>query len=159
MDRFPKEHEVELVKLAFSAESIIQDGWGESKAREALSDLTLPFKHVMGVEWCERHLWIEDDEAEESRDIEDAMVFASQVYAEVTVEQWKALASKWLIDLEAGEVLPENVEQTLGIMTAEGVVPAVSIPGMDEGYGYGGYEPALIVSLYVAVLLKEGVEA
>jgi hypothetical protein len=74
----------------------------------------------------------------------------------LSVEEWIQLADAYCIELE-GRAVPERHTPTMGIITVEGLIPAVSIYGTDEGWNEGYYEPSLIASFYVAVLMKESV--
>lgn len=40
-------------------------------------------------------------------------------------------------------------------MTDTLTIPAVAVNGMDEGWGYGGHEPAVVSSFYVALAVTD----
>lgn len=96
-----------------------------------------------------------DGEITESEYDSDIKCFAGMVNVSLTVDQWLKVAENFILDLNDGEVIPDDVEDTLGILDSFGLIPAVSIPGIGEGWGYGGYEPSVMASLYVSVVLNK----
>lgn len=98
-----------------------------------------------------------NDVAAESEYDSSWEVYADKMAGMLTLEQWLRVADDLCMDLDEDAVVPDDAEQTLGSLTGEhGWIPAVSIPHLDEGWGSSRHEPALMISCYVSILVKDG---
>jgi hypothetical protein len=96
------------------------------------------------------------DEPEPSSFDVDVECFKGVAHGLVTLEEWLRIADGLLLDLGDDEVLPPgDVSPTMGILDPTGLLPAVSLSGTEEGFGYGGYEPRLVASFYIAITTHE----
>lgn len=158
----PQRDEVAWVRVFASCESVIQGGTvGEfvgseeadrssQLARNSLEDYFGGFNEVAGPA-----VWL-GDEPEASQYDSDLRVWAGSVDAMMTVDEWLSVAEHFGIEIDEGEILPpdDRLTLTLGILDHTGITPAVAIEGTDEGWGYGGYEPSLLASFYVALAMR-----
>jgi len=134
------------VEVWTSTDNERQQGWDRATRNDYLSRIT----DVVGKEWADA-----GDELEESEYDSDVVCWAGKVVADMTLDEWLQVASNLCIDHEDNQVLPDRVDDTMGVLTGQGIVPAVSIPGTDEGWGMGGYEPSIIASFYVSVMVHD----
>ena len=147
--------EVEAVRIGASVEVWLTDG--EGKARETLGDWLGAIRNALPEGDERRQLIDEGEEVEPSEHDSEVSCLAGQAHLTVTPQEWERIADGFCIDL-GGRSLPADIVPTLGILDEHGVTPAVAIPETDHGWGYGGYEPSIIASLYVAIGLREGVQ-
>lgn len=121
-------------------------------AREVMGRLT----SVVGEDAAD-HI---DDQLEPSEwNSELGYTFGGKWSGTLTVDQWLQVARNFCLDLDDDQVLPDDAQPTLGILDAGNLIPAVSIPGTDDGWSPdvwsdGYYSPVVITSLYVAVALN-----
>ena len=157
----PALEDISGVYVAVSCESLLQD-WKDIPSEQvadaiamdayrSLKDYFRPFASVRPELECT----VDPDHLEHSEHTGEAC-YAWQQDAFLSVEEWVQLADAYCIELD-GKAVPVSHVPTMGIITAEGLVPAVAIEGTDEGWNVGYYEPSLIASFYVAVLMKEPV--
>lgn len=101
--------------------------------------------------------WCDVDDCYVDSDYDSSMlVYAGKVAIDLTLEQWLRVADAFCMDLTDDQVLPDNIEPTMGSLTGEhGWIPAVRIPYLDEGWDDFSHQPALIVSMYVSILLHD----
>lgn len=141
-----------------------------ARARAAIRAYFLPLRDALDDD----RLDLIDDDAEDvvrSEYDSDVLAVEGSAHLTVTPDEWLAIADGWLLDLDwiddenggsyrtddraAIPALPDNIVPTLGILDETGVIPAVAIEGTDRGWGDGGYEPAMVASLYVALALHD----
>jgi hypothetical protein len=134
------------VEVWTSADDERRQGWDRATRDDYLSRLT----DVVGKEWADA-----GEAPEESEHDVDVLCWAGKVVADMTLAEWLQVANNLCIDIEDGQVLPDRVDDTMGVLTGQGVVPAVSIPGTDEGWNMGHYDPQVIASFYVSVMLHD----
>lgn len=155
----PALEDIAGVYVVVSCESLLQD-WKDIPSEEvadriamdayrSLKDYFKPFATVRPELECS----VDPDHLEHSEHTGEAC-YAWKQDAYLTVKEWVKLADAYCIDLE-GRAVPERHTYTMGIITADGLVPAVSIDGTDEGWNSGYYEPSLIASFYVAVMMED----
>lgn len=82
-------------------------------------------------------------------------VYAGKWAGMLTVDQWFAFADAHGLDIPDGGIIPDDAEPTMGSLTEHGLLPAVGIPHLGEGWGCYWHEPDVIVSCYVSVLVRE----
>lgn len=157
----PRLDQVGAVYLAVTCESLIDDdSWqlgdedGKAEAETiALGDLARYFGPLAAV----RQGWAVDLDYDHIHRSESGLPYRCytwQVGGYLTPEEWADVAAGYLLEL--GDLaLPEDHSQTMGIITEDGLIPAVAINGTDEGWNYGYHEPRLIASFYVALAVKE----
>ena len=172
----PKADEVSEVMLAISLESVINPRRedGEDFARRARNEYMERLRENLPESM--RDLVDTPEDSEETEHGIDADVFSGTFHGTVDVPTWLRIADGFCMDLDwvdehnqdgswAGRyrtddpteipILPDDIEPTMGILTAEGIIPSVAIPHTDEGWGDFMGEPDLIASFYVAIRLKE----
>lgn len=177
----PKASDVSEVMLAVSLESIVpriglasDQERNEHFAERARNDYMNRIRENLPEDM--RDLVDIPEELEESEYDSEWEVFSGTFHGTVDVETWLKIADGFCLDIdwideydEDGNwigryrtddhneipVLPYDIEPTMGILTAEGLIPSVAIPNTDEGWGDFMGEPDLIASFYVAVRLKE----
>lgn len=147
----PTPDQVDLVLVTISCESWITEGWGEERAYASLVDYFKPLTRVAGEEAAS----IGEEPVDSEYD--DQQCYAGTASAEMSVEEWLKVADGYCMTIEDCEVLPDDeyLVPTMGVITLDGVIPAVAIQGTDQGWGYGGYEPALIASFYVSMAARQ----
>lgn len=136
-----------------------------ARARQTLRDYFRPLRDVLTDDRADL---IDDDADDVVRSEHDAEVLAVEGSAHLTLtpDEWLAASHGWLLDLDwTGDgrtdnpseipALPDRIVPTLGILDADGITPAVAIEGTDHGWGYGGYEPTVVASFYVALALTD----
>ena len=168
--------DVDTVRLAITCESIIDERRGddaEDYARVALKHYASRITDVIGTEHVDVGEEVEDSEYDSAW-----RAFHMSCFIDVTPEQWRDIADGFCMDLDWSEwsddeyartgrgrhklddmahipALPNRgLVDTMGILGADGITPAVAIEGTDEGWGDYSGEPILCASFYVALLLK-----
>lgn len=172
MNEIPKLTDVDTVRLAVTCESWLDDRRGddaEDYARTALKHYAAKIADVIGWDYVDMGEELEDSEYDSS-----VQAFHMSCFVDVTPEQWLQIADGYCMDLqwitvtdEMGRkrgvklddmtqipAVPDDVVDTLGILGADGVTPAVAIEHTDEGWGDYSGEPILTASFYVALLMK-----
>lgn len=159
----PKLDEIEGVYVAVTCESLINgyETWPNEEvaehesvlARKALFNYFAPLARVKDY-LAPTPDDIDLDHVHPTEHGIEAHCYTWQVSTFLTVDEWVEVADWYGIELN-GRAVPEEHGHTMGILSEYGHLPAVAIEGTDEGWNSGMWEPQLIASFYVAVLMKE----
>jgi hypothetical protein len=159
----PTLDEIEGVYVAVTCESIINgyETWPNEEVAERESVLARKalFNYFSPLARVKAHLAPTEDDitldhVHPTEHGIEAHVYTWQVSTFLNVEEWEQVADWYGIELD-GLAVPERHVDTMGIISEYGHLPAVAIEGTDEGWNSGMWEPALLASFYVAVLMKE----
>ena len=97
----------------------------------------------------------------------DVYCVEGSAHLTLTPAEWLVASRGWCLDLDWTDdgrtydperipALPaDQLTATLGILDETGVIPAVAVEGTQEGWGYGGYEPDVLASFYVALAVPD----
>lgn len=177
---------VETVRLAITCEvwpdlpdartSSVDDAQVVEAIRQAADTLADYFAPILSaVSGDERHGLVDlGDDVEPSEYDADVLAVCGNAFVDVTPAEWLTIADGYCLDLQwrehpdhAGQiireddwrlipVLPADAAMPVDLLTVEGMIPAVAVPHTDEGWGVGGYEPTVVASFVVAVVMKAG---
>ena len=140
-------------------------------ARLAVRDYLAPIARTVGADAVDR-----GEDVEESDYDGSVLAFHGSAFVDVAPEQWLTISDGYGLDLDWRELpdgpphaeriddpadipaLPDEryLVPTLGILGADGLIPAVAIEGTEEGWGSYSHEPSLIASFYVALAMRDG---
>ena len=139
-----------------------------ARARGTIRDYLRPLRDALPDDDPRAEV-IDDDAAEVVPSDYDRDVYCVEGSAHLTLTpaEWLVASRGWCLDLDWTDdgrtydperipALPaDQLTATLGILDETGVIPAVAIEGTQEGWGYGGYEPDVLASFYVALAVPD----
>lgn len=157
LQHLPRLSEVRTVRIAVEVESIVQNG-DYISARRGRDDYMHRIRDA--VDEGKHDLFDLPDGPEPSEYESEWEAFHGTVHLDLTPDEWTRVCEGMCIDLAEhdGHQLalpnPDYVEETLGILSEEGILPAVALTGTDQGWGIGSHQPSLIASFYVGFLVS-----